>query len=145
MHIKIGRRQMIAGAVAAALFPIMGIKTPAKAAALPSTSLNPFDSDASTLTDMVVSLIEDMETQETVGVLLSVPGFRIDMLDDLEPTAPVGAALTRQLGPGEWSDWRWSADEVRFALRVIKQRNEVLAWAMADYDRRVAAYAGMSA
>jgi hypothetical protein len=98
----------------------------APAAPLVAQTLNPFAVGSSDrLTEMIVALMDDQCKVEAIGVIRSIPSFRAEMLDDIGADESLSEALTRHLGDGEWSQWEYSADDVRGALSSLERHEEI--------------------
>lgn len=80
--------------------------------------------------------LEDMARVEGIETLHSNPSFRPEMILHMAPSETVGEALTRQLGEGFWSEWKWSAEEAKGALVSLAKQKRLLKWAMDQFDLR---------
>jgi hypothetical protein len=127
MNLELNRRSLFRGllAVSALRFlPAVPVIAPTTPVAV--QTLNPFASgNSESLTEMVLAMMEEGHRIDTIEAIRSVPSFRIELLDDVGPDESVSNALTDHLGEGDWSEWDYSADEVRDALVSLERRDAI--------------------
>lgn len=136
MGMELSRRSLFRGLLAvSALRFLPAVPVAMPAGPVVARTLNPFALGSSdSLTEMVLALLDDEHKMETIGFIRSVPSFRIEMLDEIGRDESLSEALTRHLGDGEWSEWAYTADDVRDALSSLRRRDELLRQAFRYWD-----------
>ncbi|MBY3155388.1 hypothetical protein HFO56_23980 [Rhizobium laguerreae] len=126
MSHELNRRSLFRGLLAAsALRFLPAVPTTASVAPLVAKTLSPFADSSINLAEMLLELLADAQKVETIGIIRSAPSFQIGILDDIGPGEHVSETLTRHLGHGEWSNWDYSADDVREALSSLDREDEI--------------------
>ncbi|MBY3432567.1 hypothetical protein HFN89_00070 [Rhizobium laguerreae] len=127
MGLELSRRSLFKGLLAASAFRFLpAVPMTAPAAPAVARTFNPFAiGSSSSLTEMVLALMEETQQVETIAVVRSIPCFRVEMLDDIGNDESVSDVLTRHLGEGEWSEWTYSADDVRDALSSLDYMDQL--------------------
>ncbi len=127
MALELSRRSLFKGLLAAsALRFIPAVPLTSASPSVVSRTLNPFSTgNSSRLTEMVLAGLDQVEKEKTIAVVRSIPSFRIEMLDDIGGDESVSEALTQHLGDGEWSEWAYSADDVRRTLSSLDRKDQL--------------------
>ena len=127
MGMGLSRRSLFKGLLAvSALRFLPSVPMSAPVAPVVAQILNPFAAgNSDSLTKMILALMDDMDKTEAIGVIRSMPSFRAEMLDDIGSNESVAEAMTRQLGDGQWSEWQYTVDDVRYALSSLDREDEL--------------------
>lgn len=135
MTTDLSRRSLFKGLMAVSALPFLpAVPVVAPAAPLVANTLNPFaPGNTGTLTRMILALLDDQLRESAIGVLRSVPSFRIDLLDGIGADESVAKSLTDHLGDGDWSEWEYTAGEVREAIGSLERRDALVVQAMGRY------------